>query len=60
MWRKKNEGLSFGCTAKGKKVGSGGKVVRVYAAIAYGKGVVLAKPYKKLTGKKFSKFVSGI
>lgn len=57
VWRKKSEGLSFGCTAKGSKVGSGGKVVRVYAAISYGNGVVLAKPYRKLTGKRFSKFM---
>ena len=57
VWRKKSEGLTFGCTSKGSKVGSGGKVVRVYAAISYDRGVVLAKPYKKLTGKKFAKFV---
>jgi len=57
VWRKHNEGLSFGCTAKGRKVGSGGRVVRVHAAISYGNGVVLAKPYKKLTGKRFAKFV---
>ena len=33
IWRKKCEGLMRGCTAKGGKVGSGGKVVRVVVAI---------------------------
>ncbi|KAJ8049083.1 hypothetical protein HOLleu_01659 [Holothuria leucospilota] len=49
--------MAFRCTSKKSKVGSGGKVLRLYVAIAYGKGVVLAKPYKKLTGTKFAKFV---
>lgn len=57
VWRKRTEGLSFGCTAKGRKVGSGGRVVRVHAAVAYGHGVVLAKPYRKLSAKRFAKFV---
>ena len=57
VWRKKNEGLLAGCTAKGRKVGTGGKVVHVHAAISYGKGVVLAKPYSHLSGKRFAKFV---
>ena len=29
IWQKKCEGLSLGCTAKGSKEGSGGKVVEV-------------------------------
>lgn len=57
VWRKKNEGLLPGCTAKGRKVGTGGKVVHVHAAISHGKGVVLAKPYSRLSGKRFAKFV---
>jgi len=57
VWRKKSEGLAMGCTAKGRKVGSGGRVVRIHAAISYGHGVVLAKPYRKLSGKRFTKFV---
>ena len=58
IWRKPSEGLAFGCTAKGQKVGTGGKVVRIFAAISYQKGVVLAKSYKKLTGDKFAHFVT--
>ena len=57
VWRKKSEGLTFGCTAKGKKVGSGGNVLRLFVAISYGKGVVLAKAYKKLNASKFCRFV---
>ncbi|KAJ8048606.1 Transposable element Tcb2 transposase [Holothuria leucospilota] len=57
VWWKRKESLTFRCTAKGRKAGSGGKVVRVHAAISYGNGVVLAKPYKKLTGKRFGKFI---
>ena len=58
IWRKTSEGLAFGCTAKGQKVGTQGKVVRIFAAISYGKGVVLARSYKKLSGAKFAKFVN--
>ncbi len=57
VWRRRNEGLALGCTGKGRKVGSGGRVVRVHAAISYGHGVVLAKPYRKLNGKRFAKLV---
>ena len=32
-------------------------MVRIHAAISYGKGTVLAKSYRKLTGKTFAKFV---
>ena len=39
VWRKKNEGLSVGCTSKGKKAGSGGKVAHFMVCISYGKGV---------------------
>ena len=57
IWRKSSEGLAPDCTAKGSKVGTGGRVVRLFVAISYGKGVVLAKPYKKLDGRKFARFV---
>lgn len=57
IWRKPSEGLAFGCTAKGKKVGTGGEVLHLFVAISYGKGVVLAKAYKKLNARKFSSFV---
>ena len=42
IWRKKCEGLMWGCTAKGGKVGSGGKVVKVVVAISYGKGAIVS------------------
>ena len=42
---------------KDGRVGSGGKVLHIHAAISHGKGVVLAKSYRKLTGKSFAKFV---
>ena len=42
VWRKKCEGLMRGCTAKGGKVGSGGKVVKVVVAISYGKGAIVS------------------
>ena len=56
VWRLKNEGLLAGCTAKGRKVGTGGRVVHVHAAISYRKGVVIAKPYTHLSGRRFAKF----
>ena len=38
IWRKRKEGLSV--TAKGKHVGSGGRVVKMIVAISSGKGVI--------------------
>ena len=40
IWRKTSKGLAFGCTSKGQKVGTQGRVVRIFFAISYGKGVV--------------------
>lgn len=57
IWRKSSEGLALDCTAKGMKVGTGGRVLRLFVAISYGKGVVLVKPYSKLGGRKFARFV---
>ena len=57
IWRKKSEGLAFGCMAKGQKVGTQGKVVRIFAAISHWKGVVLAKCYTKLSRDRFAHFV---
>jgi len=37
IWRKKDEGLALGCTAKGKKEGTGGKVVRLFVSISKGR-----------------------
>ena len=57
IWRKKCEGLMRGCTAKGGKVGSGGKVVKVVVAISYGKGAIVCHQYDKLDGAYFAEFV---
>ena len=56
-WRLKGEGLSFGCTAKGKKEGA--RNANFMVAISYGKGAVLAKQYfGSITGQKFADIVS--
>lgn len=55
-WRKKDEGLNFQCTAKGKKEGSTQKKFMV--AISYNKGVVLCKEFHfRLNGFKFARMV---
>ena len=58
-WHKKSEGLALKCTTKGKKEGSGGKMVKVFVAIAYGgHGAVLCQQYEEqLTGQFFTDFV---
>ena len=53
IWRKVSEGLDLGCTAKGRKEGSGGKVVHVMVAISYGQPVLIAKPFVKMNGQYF-------
>ena len=55
-WRRENEGLSFGCTAKGKKEGT--NQVRFFVGISYGKGVVLCEHYEgNVTGALIAEFV---
>ena len=55
IWRKKSEGLMQGCTAKGSKVGSRGKVVKLIVAISHGKGpMVKCHKYDKLDGAYFA------
>jgi len=55
-WRKKTEGLSFGCTAKGKKEGT--KQKKFMVAISYNKGVVMCKEFDfRLNGYKFARMV---
>jgi len=58
-WRKISEGLTLGCTSKGRKEGTGGKVLKLMVAISYGKAVItcICKPYKKMTGAYFSNFI---
>ena len=57
VWRRKNEGLKQGCTSKGKKVGSGGKVAHFMVCISYGKGVCFCEQYEKMSGAYFADFV---
>ena len=38
---KKSEGLTQGCLAKGRKVGTGRKVAKFMVAISHGKGVLV-------------------
>ena len=46
-----------GCTTKGAKVRSGGKVVKVIVAISYSKDAIVCHQYDKLDGMHFAKFV---
>ena len=55
VWRKKGEGLTV--TTKGSKDLAGGKRLHLIVVIAYGKGVILAEPYEKMSADFFSCFV---
>lgn len=57
IWRKQNEGMDKGCTAKGSHEGSGGKLVKMMVAISHGPGVVLCDQYDKLDGPYFKDLV---
>ena len=57
IWKTKKEGLAEGCTAKGKKEGSGGRVLKLFVAIRDNKGVIACHPYEKLDGQFFENFV---
>mgnify|MGYP002804063147 CR=1 FL=1 len=57
VWRKRSEGLASGCTAKGRKTGTGGRMVKLMVAISFGKGVVICKTYEKLDGRYFAGFI---
>ena len=50
IWRRANEGLDRGCTAKGSHEGSGGKLVKMMVVITHEEGVVLCDQYDKLDG----------
>jgi len=55
-WRLKNEGLKFGCTAKGCKEGV--RNANFMVGISYGKGVTLCQQYSgSITGAKFATIV---
>ena len=55
-WRKKGEGLTPQCVAKGNKVGSGGRVAHFMVAISYNKGVIMCEQYDKMNGPYFADF----
>ena len=57
VWRKRNEGLLQGCVAKGRKCGTGGKLVHLMVAISYKKGVIVCEQYEKLNGAYFVSFI---
>ena len=57
VWRKRSEGLAPGCIAKGRKEGTGGKVLRLMVAISYNKGVICCEPYEKMNGRYFAAFI---
>ena len=50
--------FDFGCTAKGKKEGTGGKVLKLIVAISFGKGVLDCEPYDKMNGEYFKNYIS--
>ena len=58
IWRKPGEGLDYGCTAKGKKEGSGGKMVKLIVAISYNKGVIECEQYEKMSGEFFKSYIT--
>ena len=49
IWRKKGEGLIL--TTKGSKDLAGGKRLHLRVVISYGKGVIFAEPYEKMTAE---------
>lgn len=57
IWRKPSEGLTKGCTAKGNKEGSGGKVVKVMVAISHQQGVLDCEQYDCMNGNFFESYV---
>ena len=57
VWRRANEGLLQGCTAKGQKCGTGGKQVKLFVAISHNQGVISADTYDHLNGENFAHFV---
>lgn len=57
VWRKSCEGLHLHCTAKGSKVGYGGKQAKFFVAISYNRGVIIAEQYDILNGETFAAFI---
>ena len=57
VWRKRSEGLTRGCLAKGSKSGTGGKVAKFMVAISYSKGVLVCERYERMDGNYFASFI---
>ena len=57
IWRRKDEGLTTGCLAKGGKEGTGGNYVKVIVAISHDKGVIACHPFQKMTRRFFASFI---
>ena len=57
VWRKRSEGLTQGCLAKGSKSGTGGKVAKFMVAITHDKGVLVCERYDKMDGNYFASFI---
>ena len=58
LWRRRNERLKAGMTAKSNNEGVGGKQAHFLVGIAYQKGVILCEQYDgRLNGEKFAEFV---
>ena len=53
----KSDGLHVGRTSEGCKKGTGGRALRLMAAISYGKGVMACEPYEKMCGAYFANFM---
>ena len=53
IWHRACEGLKQGCVAKGKRAGTGGKLVKMIVAISYNK----RKKYDKTCGAFFETFI---
>ena len=49
--------IKLGCSGKGRKEGTSGRVLKLMVAISYDKGVVVCEPYEKMFGTYFSDFV---
>jgi hypothetical protein len=55
VWMRKSERLRL--SGKARNIGVGGKLLHLAVAISFGRGVVLCRPYEKLTGAVFASIV---
>ena len=55
IWRKGQEGLQI--TTKGSKDLAGGRRLHLIVPIGYGRGVICAGPYEKMSGEYFARFI---